>query len=144
MSLPSFRGRALVAMLMAFGFASLMTSGLVLYASPSGRAARDLGWSFLALDKWQWRDMHMAFGLLFLLAALCHIWLNFKPLKNYIRQKLAAKKIGGFTHRWRIEPLVAAALCALLATSAVKGFPPAQYITDAREAIMQHWDDASP
>lgn len=141
MSMPAFRGRAVVATLMALGFGFLMTSGIVLYASPSGRVARDLEWSFLALGKWQWRDMHMAFGLLFLLTAVCHIWLNFKPLKNYIRQKLASKETGVFARKWRVEPLIALALCVLVAFSAIKSFPPAQYVTDARDAIMRHWEN---
>ncbi|MER2520769.1 MAG: DUF4405 domain-containing protein [Bdellovibrionales bacterium] len=141
MTLPTFRGRALVATLMLFGFTTLVTSGFVLYASPTGRVARDLGWSFLTLDKWQWRDMHMAFALLFLLTALCHVWLNFKPLKNYIRQKLAAQQ--GFAHRWRIEPALAVALCVLLGISAIKGFPPAQSIADARETITQYWEESA-
>lgn len=141
MALPPFRGRAFVAMLMLFGFAILTTTGVALYVSPTGRVARDTGWSFLALDKFQWRDMHMSFALMFLIAAMVHAWLNVKPLKNYIRQKLAAQ--AAITHRWRIEPVIALALCALLGVSTIMGFFPSSALSDARERIARHWEEST-
>ncbi len=143
MAIPAFRGRALVATLMLCGFIALITSGVVLYASPSGRVARDLGWIFLSLDKWAWRDFHIAFGLLFLLTAFFHLWLNIKPLINYVRQKLAAQANGGISFRWRLEPMIAVTLCVLLGVSAVKGFPPVSYVIDIRDSIMEHWDSSA-
>lgn len=143
MVIPAFRGRALVASLMLCGFIALLTSGLALYASPAGRIARDLDWSFLALNKQKWRDLHLTFGLLFLIAAVFHIGLNAKPLVNYIRQKLITQKDRALSYRWRIEPALALLLCVAFAASSVSGLPPARYIADVREFIMQHWQSVA-
>ena len=143
MTMPVFRGRALVSTMMACGFMGLVSSGLVLYASPSGRAARDLNWGFLSLDKWEWRDLHLTFGLLFFLTGLFHLWLNITPLVNYVRQRFVEQATQSVSFRWRLEPMLALSFVVLLVIFSVKGLPPVSYIVDLRDFLMDYWTSAS-
>ncbi len=143
MTMPVFRGRALVSTMMACGFMGLVSSGLVLYASPSGRAARDLKWDFLSLDKWEWRDLHLTFGLLFLLTGLFHLWLNITPLVNYVRQRFVEQSTQSVSFRWRLEPVLALSFVVMLVIFSVKDIPPISYIADLRDFLMDYWKSAS-
>lgn len=128
-----FRWRAVVATFMATCFAFLSASGLALFISPRGRSP---DWQMLALDKHDWQNLHFAFGALFILAGLCHIWLNRRPIIGYIRQKISRLSGDGtrmLKTRIRPEPLLALALCVALAMTAITGVPPSTWISSVRE-----------
>lgn len=134
------RGRALTAVLMLFTFAVLVVSGVVLYVTPRGRTAHALDWHFLFLDKWDWQNLHTAFGLLFLTAAVLHIWLNRKPLGNYLRQRVAARRTTSLPGGVRLELIVAVCLCALLLVAAIQQLPPVSYLFQWRTDIKEQWE----
>ena len=60
---------------------------MILYIVPEGRVAYWADWHLLGLTKTQWGDVHTAVGTLFLLFLLLHIWLNWKPLMNYLKNR---------------------------------------------------------
>jgi len=131
-----FRGRAFTALLMVLGFAVLAVSGVILYVAPGGRVAQEIGWTALWLDKRDWQNVHIAFGLLFLIAALFHIWMNRKPLLNYIRQRLRTRTAASSV-KIRLELLAALLLSAFLFAASVELFPPVSYLLDWRGGVSR-------
>ncbi|MGD2015021.1 MAG: DUF4405 domain-containing protein [Desulfobacterales bacterium] len=68
---------------------------VVLYIVPQGRVAYWADWRFWGLTKTDWGNIHINMGLLFLIALIVHLYYNWKPLINYLKDK--AKKIKVFT-----------------------------------------------
>jgi hypothetical protein len=62
-------------------------TSVILYIVPEGRVAYWADWHFLGMTKSQWGDVHTTVGTLFLVALLLHIWLNWKPLMNYMKNR---------------------------------------------------------
>ncbi|MGE4351572.1 MAG: DUF4405 domain-containing protein [Bdellovibrionales bacterium] len=107
----SFSYRALISVLMVSCFFVLAVSGLCLYFAPHGPAR---GWSFLALVKRDWRDLHIVFGFSFIAVGAAHVFFNRKPLFSYFRKS-------GAQGRVKMEPLTAFLLGALAAAFALLG-----------------------
>lgn len=64
-----------------------VVTSVVLYIVPHGRVAYWADWHLLGLSKTQWANQHINLGVLFLLAALFHIFYNWKPIVAYLRNK---------------------------------------------------------
>lgn len=73
-------------LLVLSGFIELITS-IFLYVAPMGRIAYWHDYQFLWLDKKQWRDIHITVGTLFLFTAFIHIYLNWRPILAYLKNK---------------------------------------------------------
>ncbi len=84
----SFNFRAFVSVLAAFSFVLMAVTGLVLFFTPSCRAARDTSWIFWGHDKDQWVAIHVWFSIAFVVASLIHIYLNWTALISYFKAKL--------------------------------------------------------
>ena len=128
-----FRWRVFVVMLMVIGFAVIVLSGVILYAAPHGRASRE--WQALFLSKREWQDVHIVFGLLFAIAGLVHIWLNWKPLLGYLRPRLLERLKGKTLNIFRLEPLAALLFCGFLFAASLVPFPPASTLLEWRESV---------
>jgi hypothetical protein len=129
----AIQGRALTALLMVLGFVVVSVSGIVLFIAPSGRAARQMDWHMLALDRWGWSDLHIVFGFAFIAIGLLHLWLNRKPLAGYLRQRAETKESRAI--RWEI--VVAILLTLALFWGTVHRVVPASYLLDSREIFRQ-------
>jgi hypothetical protein len=70
-------------------------TSIILYIVPQGRVAYWADWRLWGLTKTDWGNIHINLGLLFLIALSVHIYYNWKPLINYLKDK--AKKIKVFT-----------------------------------------------
>ncbi len=90
----------------AAAFLVMSVSGVALFVAPSGRIARDMGWSFWTLSRGQWITLHLAFSAVFLMAAVIHLIFNRKPIVNYLRIK--SKKLGRLRWEWLAVLLVSA------------------------------------
>jgi lambda repressor-like predicted transcriptional regulator/cytochrome b561 len=75
----------------------------VLYFIPDRRVTNWSGWSFLGLDKQQWDNLHINLGILFLVLLVWHIYYNWKPIKNYLKEK---KKFILFTKEFNLSLLL--------------------------------------
>jgi hypothetical protein len=98
-------------------FLVLLASSVVLYFEPHGRVAYWGDWRFLGLSKPDWDQIHLGVGTLFLGASLLHLWLNWKPLMAYLKNK---------ARQWSpANPafLVALALTAYCTVGSVAGLP---------------------
>lgn len=65
----------------------LFINSFVLYVVPEGRVSYWADWSFLGLTKKDWGAQHTTIGVLFLIAGLFHIYYNWKPIINYMKNK---------------------------------------------------------
>jgi len=71
--------RKFVALTIFFSFLVLFLSSFVLYVIPGGQTGAS-GWSFTALHRGQWIDLHITSGFLFLAFGLWHTALNWRGL----------------------------------------------------------------
>jgi len=80
-------------------FLVLFISSGVLYFIPNRKVTAWTDWSFLALDKQQWDNLHINLGIFFLVMMVWHIYFNWKPLTNYLKVK---KKLKVFTKEFNV------------------------------------------
>lgn len=123
--------RSLVSFLIAWSFVAMIVTGIVLYLVPQGRVARMTNWSLLGLDKWQWGDVHIVFGVVFIIAGVWHLWLNWTPFMHYWAERTR--------NRWRIKPelLISIAMVATIAGLAVADLPPASWVSGLQDSLKQ-------
>lgn len=129
-----FQFRAFISLLTAFSFLLSVLSGIALFLAPSGRIANRIGWTFWGIDKHQWGDLHTWLCLLFTVACLFHIVLNFRPIINYL------KIFGSRMYRIRFEWLIALAVCVLIFAGTLYQWKPFSRLFDLRDRIQQRWD----
>jgi hypothetical protein len=89
--------------LVVSGCIELITS-IVLYMIPSGRIAYWHDYRIIGLNKAQWRDIHTTVGTLFLLAAFIHIYLNWRPILAYLKNK--SKRLMIFNKNFNIALII--------------------------------------
>ena len=68
------------------GLVMLVTS-IVLYFGPAGHVGHFCRWSFWHLSRHHWGALHLNSGLLFCLAMIVHVWLNFRLLVAYVKKQ---------------------------------------------------------
>jgi hypothetical protein len=103
-----FNGRAFISVLTGFSFLLMAVTGLVLFFAPSCRMARDTSWTVWGQSKEQWVAVHVWLSIVFLIASLFHLYLNWTPLVNYFRSRI--RKSFGF----RIEWIAALVICGII------------------------------
>ena len=131
--------RGFVSFLTLAGFLFVLASGIVLYVTPHGWAARGLGWTLLGLDKYDWINVHVAFSALWLIAVSIHIYLNWRVLKAFAYKKAA----GGF--RLKREMALAALIMLAVFLGSLYQVTPFNYLTSWGEAAKLSWlEDAGP
>ena len=77
----------------ALSFIMMVLTSIILYIVPQGRVAYWADWKLLGLTKTDWGNIHINLGLLFLIALFIHIYYNWKPLINYLKDKSKAIKV---------------------------------------------------
>ena len=127
--------RKLISWISMWSFSILGFTGLVLYFTPHGRTANWADWRFLRLTKDDWGAIHVILSMLFLTTAIWHIYLNWKPLMNYIRN--SSKKIT-FA---KPEFLVSLILTLVFCLGAYFHVPPFGTALDGLESVKSHWED---
>lgn len=68
------------------GLVMLVTS-VVLYFGPAGHVGHFCRWSFWHLSRHHWGALHLNSGILFCLAMIVHVWLNFRLLVAYVKKQ---------------------------------------------------------
>ncbi len=63
-------------------------TGIVLYIIPEGRVAYWTNWTLLGLGKTNYNNLHTTTSFLFILASIIHIYLNWEPIINYLKNRL--------------------------------------------------------
>lgn len=107
---------------------TLITS-VILYIVPEGRVAYWADWHLLGLSKGQWGDIHVTVGTLFVVALVLHIWLNWKPITTYMKNR--AREMVVMT-----PPMVISIIITLFVTiGTLFQLPPMQQVLDLSASI---------
>jgi len=132
--------RRVVSLTMFISFIIMSYTGVLMFFCPQGRIAYWTGWRLLGLSKEQYGELHATFMLVFLVAGIWHIVLNWKLIKKYLKNK--ARKITVF----RPEFNVALALNVIFLVGTLAGWPPWSSFIDVGDGIKDYWErtDGSP
>jgi hypothetical protein len=133
--MKQLKTRKLISWISFTTFSMLAITGVVLYFTPQGRIAYWADWRFLHLSKEEWGNIHVIMSMLFLVTAVWHIFLNWKPLVNYLKDK---KKKVSFA---KPEFVVALATTLVFAGGAYYQLPPFGSALNGLENVKTHWED---
>ncbi|QJB55424.1 DUF4405 domain-containing protein [Pseudodesulfovibrio sp. zrk46] len=107
---------------------TLITS-VVLYVVPQGRVAYWADWHLMGLSKEQWGDIHITVGTLFLVMLFIHLWLNWKPIMSYMKNKSREMVV-------MTAPMIISVLLTLfVAVGTLFHLPPMQQLLDLGASI---------
>jgi hypothetical protein len=126
--------RSFVSVLLMFSSGILVLTGIILFITPPGRVAHWTGWRMLGLNKEQWGAVHICFSICVIIASILHIYLNFKPLMNYFKNRVTKK------FSFRIDWFAAAILCVAIFAGAVAAIPPFSSIMTINKDIKFSWE----
>lgn len=126
----------MTSVLIAVSFIVLVLSGVMLFVSPPGRIANWTDWTLLGLRKQEWTALHIAFSLLFLVVAIVHVVLNWRPMVSYFRNRMTRR--AGFRWEW----VVASGVCVLVFAGTRFNVPPFSSLLAFNEQVKETWDTA--
>jgi hypothetical protein len=129
-----FHGRAFISVMTALSFAAMSVTGVVLFVMPPGRIAYWTGWRMLALTKDQWDGLHIWFSLIFMVAALLHLYLNWRSLLSYFRHKV--RRVFALRTEW----MTALVLCGVVGWGTLARVGPFSSLLTWNQAIKHSWD----
>ena len=116
--------RRLTSLTALLTFVVLVTSGAVLFLTPQGRVAFWSEWRLWGLTKEAWGSLHILLSLLFLVAGVVHIVLNWAAILTYLRDH---------TRKMRVitpESVASVLLTGLFTAGALLGWPPFRWVMD--------------
>ena len=110
-------------------FILLVLTSVILYIVPHGRVAYWADWHLWGLTKTQWESFHLNLGLLLFLAILIHIYLNWKVIVSYFKDK--TKRTQVFTREFNI----AVVLTSVFVLGTYLEMPPFFWVVEISESI---------
>jgi hypothetical protein len=87
--------RRITSLTAGLSFLMMALTSIILYIVPEGRVAYWADWRMWGLRKTEWGNIHVNLGLLFLISVFLHIYYNWKPITQYLKDK--AKNLKVFT-----------------------------------------------
>lgn len=129
-----FRWRAFISVTTALSFVAMSITGVVLFITPPGRIAHWTGWRIWTLTKDQWAGLHIWFSLVFMIAAVLHLYLNWRCFLSYFRTRI---------HRafaLRAEWALALLLCGVIGWATLAEVTPFSSLLTWNEAIKRSWE----
>lgn len=132
-----FNMRSTTAFLVTAAFLLSGITGIVLFAVPQGRIANWVDWKLIGLLREDWTQIHLVFGLLFLVFGVIHLFpYNWPTFKAY----LVARTRGRLDFRRpRKELVVSLAVAVLLVAGAITKAPPLSYLFDFNTWVKEAW-----
>ncbi|MHC1712069.1 MAG: DUF4405 domain-containing protein [Solidesulfovibrio sp.] len=79
--------KKIVSMVLFFSLFLMLLTALVVYVEPASRVASWANWRFLGLSREHWDGAHLGMGLLFCVAGLAHLALNWDALLDHLRDR---------------------------------------------------------
>lgn len=101
--------RKITSLTALLSFVFLIITSAILYIVPHGRVAYWSNWHLWGLSKTQWGNLHVNFGILFLLTMILHICYNWKPIVNYLKNN--SKRLIIFTREFNIALILLLVFC---------------------------------
>lgn len=132
-----FKGRNFVSLLLGGCFVILTISGIILFFVPPGRVANWTDWTFFWLTKQEWAALHMILAILFVIASLIHLVLNWRVLTHYIAEKI--KHMAPQRHL-RLEGFFALIILILIVFGTIANVAPFSWVIDTHTELKQSWD----
>ncbi len=133
-SRPRFDWRAFVSVATGLSFVGMSVTGMVLFVTPPGRIAHWTGWMMLALTKDQWGALHIWFSVIFMVAGILHLYLNWHCFLSYFRNRARQ----AFALRW--EWVVALVLCLVVGWGTLAYVEPFSSLLRWNEAAKHSWE----
>lgn len=130
-----FNWRGFTSIVTGLSFVGMCVTGTILFVVPPGRIANWTDWRMAGLTKHQWIGLHIWFSILFMVAALYHLYLNWRVFLNYFKDKISK----GYALRW--EWVSALVLCLLIGVATLAEVKPFSSLLDWNEAIKYSWDE---
>ncbi len=121
--------RRTVSLTAALAFVAMVLTSIVLYIVPQGRVAYWADWRLMGLTKTQWGAIHINMGLLFLIALGLHVYYNWKPLTQYLKDKARNWKV--FTPEFNLAVM----LVAVFTVGTLAGWAPFKTILTIQDDI---------
>ena len=121
--------RKIVSLVALLSFVVILATSVILFVAPQGRVAYWADWRLLGLDKEQWGAVHINLGFLFLAVLFVHIYYNWSPILNYLKNKRKQCKL--FT----VDFLAALVVVLVVAVGTLLHAPPLQSVIDLNTAI---------
>lgn len=137
MEKKSLNMRSTTAFLVTAAFLLCAVTGIVLFVVPEGRIANWVEWRLLGLLKDEWAQIHITFGLLFLVFGVIHLFpYNWPTFKAY----LAKRTRGRLDYRRPKKELVLASVLAVaLLAGSIANVPPISYLYDLNDWAEAAW-----
>ena len=96
--------RRITSLTATLSFFFMLFTSSILYLVPQGRIANWANWQFWGLTKDEWTNIHVNFGLLFIISLILHIYYNWKPLISYLKDKTRQMKV--FTPEFNVALII--------------------------------------
>lgn len=109
-------------------------TGIMLFIAPSGRIANWANWKIFALSKEQYGELHSTMMLLFIFATILHLYYNWKPITNYMKNQ--AKKMVVFTK----DMMIAFLVTAIFVVGTLSNVVPFTSFLDFGSGIKDSWE----
>jgi len=129
-----FNWRAFFSVLSALSFIGMVFTGVILFVIPPGRIANWSGWTLLGLTKHQWVGLHDWFSIIFIVASIFHVYLNWKALVSYFKNKVNK------AFALRIEWAFALVICCVVFIGTLVDIKPFSSLLVWNENIKHSWD----
>jgi len=136
MARKRFNTRAFTSIYLVTSGLFITLTGIILYLAPPGRVAHWVEWRLLGMTKEQWQAVHTIFAFLFVLAAILHLYFNWKIFWGYLKERVR----GGI----HLKKEIAAASVLTLAIFALTlaEAPPFSSVVAYGEYLTQSWSSA--
>ncbi len=127
--------RKITSLTALISFLMILITFLVLYIVPHGRIANWADWRLMGLNKGQWGAIHTNMGTLFLLAIFLHIYFNWIPIVNYLKNR---KKELNFMNK---EFGISLIICLFFTLGTYLELPPFSTYLNVSESIKEQATD---
>ena len=132
-----FNMRSATAFLVTAAFLLCAVTGIVLFIVPQGRIANWVDWRFVGMLKDEWAQIHITFGLLFLIFGILHLYpYNWPIFKAYLAKRTAGRLD---YRRPRKEFVATGVLSVLLVVGAAASLPPVSYLFAFNDWAKDAW-----
>jgi hypothetical protein len=129
-----FNWRSFISVLTALSFIGMAFTGIILFVVPPGRVANWTGWTLLGLTKHEWIGLHDWFSIIFVVASVIHLYLNWKPFVSYFKSK--ATKAFALRGEWAAAVVV----CVVVFAGTLGDIRPFSSLLEWNENIKHSWE----
>lgn len=129
-----FNIRRWVSLTLGLSFIVMTVTGFILFVVPQGKVAYWSDWMLWGLTKEQWGDLHITSMLLLSVTGIWHIYYNWSPLLNYLKDR--AKRLTFL----KIEFVAALLLNLVFVVGTLYTVQPMKGLLDLNAQIKAYWE----